>query len=367
MAADVVDPLPTTQVDRVTVTARLNAVTLAHDLVALEHHQCFGARANPRRHLGEIGLDDVIGVTRPRAEDRLLESVDAFARDRDGLDDRHTEQVLKQVAIDPHAAPASLVGHVERDDHALAHVHELQRQEQVAFGMHGIDDVDDYVAGEDDVARNGLLLVEGRDPIDARRVHDVDIAESAARQLYGGSREVGDVDVGAGQRIEDYRLADIRIAREDNGLDAFACSGAARLTVTQRVSAGLFGSAHRRLLERSDRTDEGYRLRGQRVDLIAPTHLDAFGERTAHGDLLAAASQNERTSRDAGHTLDARTFGHAETQRLHASVLVIDGDDLEMLARANAVQAARLARVQTACIHRALLAEHGSSSAISVC
>ena len=109
----------------------------------------------------------------------------------------------------PDAALARLVGHVERDDHALAHVDELQREEQVALEVDRIDDVDHDVAGQDDVARDRLLVVERRDAVDARGVDDVDVAEAPAHQLDRRAREVGDVDVGARERVEHDRLADV--------------------------------------------------------------------------------------------------------------------------------------------------------------
>ena len=64
-----------------------------------------------------------------------LELVDEQSRaavvDGDGLDDRHAEFLLEPRAVEPVAAVAREVAHVERDDHRHAEVAQFEHQAQV--------------------------------------------------------------------------------------------------------------------------------------------------------------------------------------------------------------------------------------------
>jgi len=233
VAADVVDAVTAAQVDGVALRARLDAVTFADRLVALEHHERLGAGADAGEPGDQVGLELDVGVAGACARNRRNELFESLAFDGDGLEHRHAEQVLEQVAVDVDAALASLVGHVERDDHALAHVHELQREEEVALEVHGVDHVDDDFTRQDDVARDGLFVVKGADAVDAGGVDDVVLPYATARQLDGGAGEVAHVHVGAGQRVEDDRLADVGVAHQYDGLASCAHDRAPR-----RVTAG---------------------------------------------------------------------------------------------------------------------------------
>ena len=143
----------------------------------------------------------------------------------------------------------------------LAHVDELQRQEQVALEVHGVDHVDDHVAGHDDVARDALFVVEARHAVDAGGVDDVDLAEAAASQLDGRAREVRDVDVGAGERGEHHGLAYVGVACENHRVDAFAGVGAGGVAVAKRVGALRLGCARHRTSVRGGACAPGCGLR----------------------------------------------------------------------------------------------------------
>jgi hypothetical protein len=71
--------------------------------------------------------------------------------------------------------------------------------------------------------------------------------------------------------------------------------------------------------------------------LRKPADVDSLRERTSDGDLLPTTPDDERSSRNLGHALDAGTFAHAESERLNAGVRVIDRDDLNPLSPAHAV------------------------------
>ena len=89
--ADVVYPVAAAQVDLVTQVPWLHAVPLADRLVALEHHERVGARANAGGHLDDRGLNLDLGMAGPRLADGGLELVEALPLDGDGLDHRHAE------------------------------------------------------------------------------------------------------------------------------------------------------------------------------------------------------------------------------------------------------------------------------------
>ena len=118
--------------------------------------------------------------------------------------------------VDLHALGLRLVHHVERDDHGDAHVDDLLGEEEVALQVDGVDHVEDDVGLHDDVARHRLLVVERRDAVDAGRVqHDV-VAHAPAGDGDGRAGVVGDVDVEAGERVEEERLADVGVADQDD-------------------------------------------------------------------------------------------------------------------------------------------------------
>jgi hypothetical protein len=233
VTAEIVDAVVPSDVDLIAHGAGIDAVSLADRDIALEDQQPFGRGAHAPRHVDQLGSQLDVGVSCACARDGCGELVDAFALDSHRLDDGHAEQVLQQIAIDAHAPLSRLVGHVQRDDHALAHVDQLQREEQVALEVHRIDHVDDDVARQDDVAGDRLLVVERADSVDARGVDHIVLADAAAREFDGRAGEVADVHVGAGQRVEHNGLTHIGVARQDNGLASGPGLGAAGPTVAQ--------------------------------------------------------------------------------------------------------------------------------------
>lgn len=71
--------------------------------------------------------------------------------------------------------------------------------------------------------------------------------------------------------------------------------------------------------------------------------LDPLRQRPADRYLLAAAPENERPRRDPRNALGARPLGHTETKRVHPRPVIVNGDDLELVTSADAVQGAHLA------------------------
>jgi hypothetical protein len=166
-------------------------------------------------HEHDVRLEFGVGVSGPGPPDRLLEFVEALACRGDRLDHGHAEQVLEEVAVYEQSLVARLVDHVQRHDRGQTHVQQLQREEQIPLEVDGVHHVDDRVGAEDDVSGHHLLVVEGGDAVDARRVDDVGPVPASARELDGGPREVGDIDIRTGQCVEEDRLADVGIAGQD--------------------------------------------------------------------------------------------------------------------------------------------------------
>jgi hypothetical protein len=79
-------------------------------------------------------------------------------------------------------------------------------------------------------------------------------------------------------------------------------------------------------------------------DRRPPAHPDTLCERASYGYLLSATLQHERSGRDADYALNAGTLGHAEAQRLDASVGVVNRNDFQKLAGSDAIERTGLRR-----------------------
>ena len=123
--------------------------------------------------------------------------------------------------VDLVAVFAHEVHHIDRDHHRQAQLGELRRQVEVALDVRAVHDVQDGRRRVlDEIAPRDLLLQRiRRERVDARQVLDDDrlvTLEEAVLLLDRHARPVADVLARACQRIEERRLAAVRVARERN-------------------------------------------------------------------------------------------------------------------------------------------------------
>jgi hypothetical protein len=141
-----------------------------------------------------------------------FEPIESIATDCRRRQHWNAETIGELLNVDGDAVRSSFIHHVHADHDLLSHVDQLQRQKEIALEVNRIDDIENDVGLEDDVARNALLIVERADTVNARRVVHCELRMIAVRYLDRRSREVRNVDVESRQVIEEHRLADIRIA-----------------------------------------------------------------------------------------------------------------------------------------------------------
>ena len=167
--------------------------------------------------------DDGVGE---ELADAVLELADARGAGGDDAHDGAAEGLLKLVEADFDLVLLRDVEHVDDDEHRHAHLDELCGEVEVALEVGGVDDVDDAfrLAREDVVASDALILARcggRRDGVDAGKVGDLDFLAApgvGARLLLDGhAGPVAHVLLGARERIEERRLAAVRIADNADG------------------------------------------------------------------------------------------------------------------------------------------------------
>ena len=109
--------------------------------------------------------------------------------------------------VDGTAAAGHLVHHVQRQHHGDAHLHQLQREVEVALDVGGVHDVDDAVGllVQDEIPGDDLLRRIGPDGVNARQVHNRAVLlapDGAGLLVHGDAGEVAHVLVGAGELVE---------------------------------------------------------------------------------------------------------------------------------------------------------------------
>ena len=203
-------------------------------------------------------------------------------------------------------------------------------QVEVALDVGGVDDVDDGVRAAPssrNVPRHDLLAGVGRQGVDAGQVGDRGLGVAAHRAVLavdGDAGEVADVLVGAGELVEQRRLAAVLVAGE---------AEEQRLALGNRgpvgpappacllAAAGVGGRAA------VPRRPLGPGGGGVPVD---GRDADAGGLRLAQGELIAAQAQLERVAH--GGLLDHRDDGpgreaHVEDVLAQLGVVGVDGRD----------------------------------------
>ena len=210
------------------------------------------------------------------------------------------------------AVAAHLVHHVQRKHHRHVQLHELQRQIQIAFDVRRIGDVDDAgrLFGQDEPAGHALLVGVRRERVNARQVGDFGVRMSldrAALAVDGHAGEVADVLIGAGQLIEQRRLAAVLVPRERKGqLRALFERGFGLLDVEASFLAetGVLAlDLRQRLLPN-----------GRRVGRL---DFDVRGVVKPQGQFIAVNAQLHRVAhRGELHQRDCRAGDHAHIQKV---------------------------------------------------
>ena len=256
--------------------------------------------------------------------------VDAFVFGRRNRHHRDAQQFLQPVDQDGPAIGAHFVHHVERQHHRDAQLHQLHGQIEVALDVGGIHNVND-AAGfllQQKVAGDKLLARIGRQRIDTRQVGDcgfVVAADHAVLAVDRHAREVADMLVGAGQLVEQRRLAAVLVARKGKGqrlafrdrLAGFVVMVAGR--VVQFAAAGV---RHRRM---------ALFFRFCAVARVDIPYIDLPGIVQAQRQLIAAQFQFDRVAhrRDlAQRDLGARGQPHIQqmaAQRAAPAYCIDDG------------------------------------------
>ena len=177
----------------------------------------------------------------------LGQFADAFAAGRDGSQHRDAEALGEGRDIDGDAARRGLVMHVQRQHHRHAEFGEQGGQRQRPAQVLGIADLDQAAAVlVEQGAHGGALVIAARGQREhARGVEQHRRAVEAGAglgDLDGRPGIVGDIHVGAGQAVKKDRLADVRVADEEDGVGgwghgAFAGSALMRMVLIIVVRA----------------------------------------------------------------------------------------------------------------------------------
>ena len=147
-------------------------------------------------------------------------------RDLDDLAAKLTGQLC---GVDLIAVLADNVHHVDGDDDRDAQFGELRGEVQVALEVRAVDDVQDRIGTLADQVVTGddlLQRVRGQG-VDTRKVgdrHTVVLLELAFLLFHGDAGPVANELVRTGQRVEQRRLAAVRVARKGNSNVHFASS-----------------------------------------------------------------------------------------------------------------------------------------------
>ncbi len=187
--------------------------------------------AKLRFELGDLGLDAsrvahraptaqavVAGGHRDGRGDELVEPLAATGY---GGDHRQAEGLRKRMGIDAQRLAPGLVDQVQGDHDARAEVDELQDEVQVARQVGGVDDRNDDVGAPVEQARagrpTGLRRPDRERTCRAGRRAGPPAHPSLPRRDVEADRHagvVGGLDGGAGEAVEEGRLADVGVAGE---------------------------------------------------------------------------------------------------------------------------------------------------------
>ena len=214
---------------------------------------------------------------------------------------RHAQHALHGVDVHGAAVSGQLVHHVQRHDHRHVHLQQLHRQIQIALDVGRVHDIDDRLrlCLQHEFARDQLLAGIGRHGIDPRQIGDGGVlltADGAVLAIDGHAREIAHMLVGAGQLVEQCRLAAVLVAHEGEGQQS---------SVRQRLARALGMELPFLAQARVGRGLAGGTRRGAGGALFAFCDVDLFGVGKAQRQLIAVDAQLHRVAHrrklDKGH------------------------------------------------------------------
>ena len=203
---------------------------------------------------------------------------------------RHAQQILQLVDHHGAAVGAHLVHHIQRQHHRDAQLHQLHGQIEVALDIGRIYDIYNAVrvGVQQKVAGDDLLAGIGRQRVDARQIgHDslAVTADDAVLAVHRHAGKVADVLVGAGQLVEQRRLAAVLVARQ--GKFQRLPLGDDRAVFAVVVAGRLAQFAHAGVGDRG----VAALIAGGAVGFVNVVYLDFGGIRQAQRQLVSAQLQ----------------------------------------------------------------------------
>ena len=152
-----------------------------------------------------------------RLDDDVQQVRDAFSLGSRDRNNRNAQRIGQLFDMDAVAAGTDLIHHVESQNHRDVQLHQLQSQIEVALQIGGVHNVDDGVRMllHQKVTGDDLLRGVRRERVDARQIHQHSILVVLDRTFLffnRDAREVADVLIAAGQRIEQRCFAAVLIA-----------------------------------------------------------------------------------------------------------------------------------------------------------
>ena len=300
-----------------------------HGRVALDELGCGETRGKPR--LFGIGLHDVhrrvdalvqgagllvlvVGMAEVHTPRRFAETrhmqgvfhklVDALVLGGRNGDDGNAKLALE--LIDKHRAAVGthFVHHVEGKHHGDAELHELHGEIHVALDVGGIHDVDDAVGArvKQEIARDDLLAGIRRQRVHTRQVGHRGVGMVADSTVFAVDRDAGEVThvlVGAGELVEEGRLAAVLVAhkgkREPRVLRAGIALGMLALLRGARLLAKT-GMASARAIIFARRAGTGRSGAGKFFFRKHGADLNLRGFARTQGELISAQAHLKRVA-----------------------------------------------------------------------
>ena len=99
---------------------------------------------------------------------------------------RHAETFRKDIQVQMQAALFRNVDHVRRNHHRDLHIHKLRRQEQIAFDVRGINNIDNKVGftSEQVIDSGAFVFGIGKERISTRQIHNTDMLVANFKKAF---------------------------------------------------------------------------------------------------------------------------------------------------------------------------------------
>ena len=129
----------------------------------------------------------------------------------------HAQHGFHLIDLEGAAVSGDLVHHVQGDDHRCLHLQQLHGEVEIALDVGGVDNVDDGfgLLIQNKIPGDQLFTGIGRHGIDSRQISNLGIGLTSDHTVLAVHRDAGevpDVLVGAGQLVEQGRLAAVLVS-----------------------------------------------------------------------------------------------------------------------------------------------------------